>query len=65
MADFGSLKLVPSEANGPASVPAFLTPFIDAINQFVTSPGCCGGSGGDRRCLHQQRGMRGVAARRS
>ena len=37
MADFGSLELVPSQANGPATVPAFLTPFTDAINVFVTS----------------------------
>ena len=35
--DFGTLELVPSEANGPATVPAFLTPFTDAINTFVTS----------------------------
>ena len=31
------LELVPSQANGPATVPAFLTPFTDAINVFVTS----------------------------
>jgi glucose/mannose transport system substrate-binding protein len=37
MADFGTLELVPSQANGPATVPAFLTPFTDAINVFVTS----------------------------
>jgi glucose/mannose transport system substrate-binding protein len=37
MADFGSLELVPSQANGPATIPAFLTPFTDAINVFVTS----------------------------
>jgi glucose/mannose transport system substrate-binding protein len=35
--DFGSLELVPSQANGPATVPAFLQPFTDAINVFVTS----------------------------
>ena len=37
IADFGNLELVPSEANGPATIPAFLTPFTDAINVFVTS----------------------------
>lgn len=37
MADFGSLQLVPSEANGPATIPAFLTPITDALNVFVTS----------------------------
>jgi len=35
--DFATVELVPSEANGPATVPAFLTPFTDAINTFVTS----------------------------
>jgi glucose/mannose transport system substrate-binding protein len=37
IADFGKLELVPSQANGPATIPAFLTPFTDAINVFVTS----------------------------
>ncbi|MET0772521.1 MAG: ABC transporter substrate-binding protein [Candidatus Limnocylindrales bacterium] len=37
LTDFGSLELVPSQANGPATIPAFLTPFTDAINLFVTS----------------------------
>lgn len=37
MVDFGTLELVPSQANGPATVPAFLTPFTDALNVFVTS----------------------------
>jgi glucose/mannose transport system substrate-binding protein len=35
--DFSTQELVPSEANGPATDPAFLTPFTDAINVFVTS----------------------------
>jgi glucose/mannose transport system substrate-binding protein len=35
MADFASNALVPSEANGPATVPAFLTPITDAIASFV------------------------------
>lgn len=37
MVDFGNLELVPSQANGPATIPAFLTPFTDAVNVFVTS----------------------------
>lgn len=35
-ADFAKDQLVPSEANGPATAPAFLTPITDAISQFVT-----------------------------
>jgi glucose/mannose transport system substrate-binding protein len=35
--DFGTMELVPSQANGPATIPAFLTPFTDAINTFVSS----------------------------
>ena len=35
MADFASNALVPSEANGPATLPAFLTPITDAIAVFV------------------------------
>ncbi len=35
MADFASNALVPSEANGPATVPAFLTPITDAVAGFV------------------------------
>ena len=35
MQDFAKAQLVPSEANGPASIPAFLTPITDAIAQFV------------------------------
>ncbi|BDG05735.1 ABC transporter substrate-binding protein [Anaeromyxobacter oryzae] len=35
MADFAANALVPSEANGPATVPAFLTPITDAISGFV------------------------------
>jgi glucose/mannose transport system substrate-binding protein len=34
--DFAKNELVPSEANGPASIPAFLTPITDAISQFVS-----------------------------
>ena len=37
IADFGTLDLVPSQANGPATIPAFHTAFTDAINVFVTS----------------------------
>ena len=37
IADFGTLELVPSKANGPATLPAFLSPFTDAINVFVSS----------------------------
>jgi glucose/mannose transport system substrate-binding protein len=37
IAAFGSADLVPSQANGPATVPAFLTPFTNALNVFVTS----------------------------
>jgi glucose/mannose transport system substrate-binding protein len=37
IADFGTLELVPSQANGPATIPAFHTAFTDAINVFVTS----------------------------
>ena len=37
MDDFGSLELVPSQANGPATIPAFLQPITDAISVFVTS----------------------------
>ncbi len=36
--DFAKDQLVPSEANGPASDPAFLTPIQDAIASFVVSP---------------------------
>ncbi len=35
MQDFAKDQLVPSEANGPASIPAFLTPITTAIAQFV------------------------------
>jgi glucose/mannose transport system substrate-binding protein len=35
MADFAKDALVPSQANGPATVPAFLTPITDAIATFV------------------------------
>jgi glucose/mannose transport system substrate-binding protein len=34
---FGSGELVPSQANGPATVPAFEGAMIDAISVFVTS----------------------------
>src|SRR5713226_1383714 len=34
--DFATAQLVPSEANGPATIPAFLTPITDAISIFVT-----------------------------
>jgi glucose/mannose transport system substrate-binding protein len=37
IADFGTAELVPSQANGPATLPAFLTPITDAISLFVTS----------------------------
>jgi len=36
MADFATNQLVPSEANGPATIPAFLTPITDAISVFAT-----------------------------
>ena len=36
IADFAKDELVPSEANGPATIPAFLTPITDAISVFVT-----------------------------
>jgi glucose/mannose transport system substrate-binding protein len=36
IADFASNQLVPSEANGPATIPAFLTPITDAISVFTT-----------------------------
>lgn len=36
IADFASNELVPSEANGPATIPAFLTPITDAISVFVS-----------------------------
>lgn len=35
IADFAKNTLVPSEANGPATTPAFLTPITDAIAGFV------------------------------
>jgi glucose/mannose transport system substrate-binding protein len=35
MADFAKDTLVPSQANGPATVPAFLTPITDTIAGFV------------------------------
>ena len=35
--DFTTAQLVPSEANGPATIPAFLTPITDAISSFVTN----------------------------
>jgi hypothetical protein len=35
MADFAKDALVPSQANGPATVPAFLTPITDTIAGFV------------------------------
>jgi len=35
MADFARDALVPSEANGPATAPAFLVPITDAIATFV------------------------------
>ncbi len=38
MQDFAKDQLVPSEANGPASIPAFLTPITTAIAQFVNDP---------------------------
>jgi len=34
---FASDELVPSQANGPATIPAFLQPITDAISVFVTS----------------------------
>jgi glucose/mannose transport system substrate-binding protein len=34
--DFATNELVPSEANGPATIPAFLTPITDAISVFTT-----------------------------
>jgi glucose/mannose transport system substrate-binding protein len=34
--DFAKDELVPSEANGPATIPAFLTPITDAISVFTT-----------------------------
>ena len=34
---FASDELVPSQANGPATIPAFLPPITDAISVFVTS----------------------------
>jgi glucose/mannose transport system substrate-binding protein len=34
---FASDELVPSEANGPATIPAFLQPITDAISVFVTN----------------------------
>jgi glucose/mannose transport system substrate-binding protein len=34
---FASGDLVPSQANGPATIPAFLGPITDAISVFVTS----------------------------
>ena len=34
---FSSEELVPSQANGPATIPAFLQPITDAISVFVTS----------------------------
>ena len=37
MGDFTTAQLVPSEANGPATIPAFLTPITDAISSFVTN----------------------------
>jgi glucose/mannose transport system substrate-binding protein len=37
MDDFAADALVPSEANGPATLPAFLQPITDAISLFVTS----------------------------
>ncbi len=36
LGDFATAQLVPSEANGPATIPAFLTPITDAISIFVT-----------------------------
>ncbi|MBF6605987.1 MAG: extracellular solute-binding protein [Chloroflexi bacterium] len=36
ISDFATNQLVPSEANGPATIPAFLTPITDAISVFVT-----------------------------
>jgi glucose/mannose transport system substrate-binding protein len=37
MDSFASDELVPSQANGPATIPAFLQPITDAISVFVTS----------------------------
>jgi glucose/mannose transport system substrate-binding protein len=37
MGDFTTAQLVPSEANGPATIPAFLTPITDAISSFVSN----------------------------
>jgi glucose/mannose transport system substrate-binding protein len=37
MDSFASDELVPSQANGPATIPAFLGPITDAISLFVTS----------------------------
>lgn len=42
MADFARDTLVPSEANGPATVPAFLTPVTDAIAGFVNDKNVVG-----------------------
>jgi glucose/mannose transport system substrate-binding protein len=36
IADFANNELVPSEANGPATPPEFLTPITDAISVFVS-----------------------------
>ena len=57
--DFGTLELVPSEANGPATVPAFLTPFTDAINTFRNNQGCRGHADGNRPSLRLYRGLLG------
>ncbi len=37
MDSFASDELVPSQANGPATIPAFLQPITDAISVFVSS----------------------------
>jgi glucose/mannose transport system substrate-binding protein len=37
MDDFTTAELVPSQANGPATIPAFLQPITDAISVFVSS----------------------------
>jgi glucose/mannose transport system substrate-binding protein len=37
MDDFATDELVPSQANGPATIPAFDQPLTDAISLFVTS----------------------------